>query len=238
MNKHIKILTITFDTEISPHEIPLFRGNVISTIGRGADVLFHNHTDAGFRNSYPLIQYKRIGKNPCIVCVDEGTDIIGQYLQMFTGKLEIGDKVIETKIQSVVPQRVLVQLWEGKFRYSLRRWLPLNSKNYTKYNTAEGAIERISILQDILKGNILSMLKGLGIFLDSELKVEITDVPESFDIVTKGIKMIAFNAEFTTNISLPDNIGLGKNASIGFGVIREVKPKDNNKQTDNTNTQQ
>ena len=32
---------------------------------------------------------------------------------------------------------------------------------------------------------------------------------------------------FKTNISLPNFIGLGKHASVGFGIITKVKSKDN-----------
>lgn len=222
MQNHIRVLTITFDKEISSYEVPLFRGAVISTIGKEADVLYHNHTDVGYRNSYPLIQYKRIGRKPTIVCINEGADIIGQYMQMFTGKLLIGDKTIETSIQSIIPQRVLTQIWQSEFKYRIFRWLPLNSKNYARYNATESYIERVVILQEILKGNILSMLKGLGIYLESELKVEINYLSDSFTVINKGIKMLSLNADFTTNVSLPNNIGLGKNVSFGFGRIREI----------------
>ena len=34
---------------------------------------------------------------------------------------------------------------------------------------------------------------------------------------------MAFDIEFVTNMSLPDYIGIGKNASIGYGVITHVR---------------
>jgi hypothetical protein len=34
---------------------------------------------------------------------------------------------------------------------------------------------------------------------------------------------MSFDLSFLTNISLPYLIGLGKNASLGFGVVRERK---------------
>jgi hypothetical protein len=37
--------------------------------------------------------------------------------------------------------------------------------------------------------------------------------------------MQAFNIKFTTNISLPDYIGLGKGSSSGFGVVKEDSNK-------------
>ena len=40
---------------------------------------------------------------------------------------------------------------------------------------------------------------------------------------------MAFNADFKCNLSIPNNIGIGKNASIGCGIVHQVKiDKDNN----------
>lgn len=40
---------------------------------------------------------------------------------------------------------------------------------------------------------------------------------------------MAFDIEFKTNFSLPDYLGIGKNASIGYGVVTHVQSekKDN-----------
>ena len=34
---------------------------------------------------------------------------------------------------------------------------------------------------------------------------------------------MAFNADFKCNLSIPNNIGIGKNASIGCGIIHQVR---------------
>ena len=44
MGKHIRILTIQFNTEISSKETPLFRGAVLKALGDKANLLYHNHT--------------------------------------------------------------------------------------------------------------------------------------------------------------------------------------------------
>ena len=68
MAKFIRTLTVTFDTDISYKEIPLFRGAVLKSMGDKANLLYHNHTGAEtFRYSYPLIQYKRLGGKASIV---------------------------------------------------------------------------------------------------------------------------------------------------------------------------
>jgi len=228
MAKYIRTLTIQTDADIHQKEVPLFRGAVLNSLGEKANLLFHNHLDDDkFRYSYPLIQYKRLGGKAAIVCVEEGADLIGQFLTETGDTLKIGDREIEWSTKRMQPARLLIQTWEDTFRYHISRWLPLNSKNYQLYQNTEGLVEKIALLENILKGNLLSMLKGLDIRLDQELIVKITQVSESYILYNKGIGMTAFNADFNCNLTIPNNVGVGKNASIGYGVVH-LEKKDNN----------
>lgn len=227
--KYIRTLTVITDAEIRQNEIPLFRGAVIHSLGEHPNVYFHNHLDDDkFRYSYPLIQYKRLGGKAAIVCVEDGVDIIGQFLTEADGRLTIGERQIICNTGKIQPARILVQTWEEMFNYHISRWLPLNSKNYQLYQTLEGVVEKISFLENILKANLLSMLKGLDIHLEKELILKITDIGDSYLIYNKGVRMMAFNADFKCNLSIPNNIGIGKNASIGCGTVHQLRKDINN----------
>lgn len=228
MAKYIRTLTIQTDADIHQKEIPLFRGAVLNSLGEKANLLFHNHLDDDkFRYSYPLIQYKRLGGKAAIVCVEEGADLIGQFLTETSDTLKIGDREIEWSTRRMQPARLLIQTWEDTFKYHISRWLPLNSKNYQLYQNTEGLMEKIALLENILKGNLLSMLKGLDIHLDQELIVKITQVSEPYILYNKGVGMTAYNADFNCNLTIPNNVGVGKNASIGYGIVH-LEKKDNN----------
>lgn len=224
MAKYIRTLTIQTDADIHQKEVPLLRGAVLNSLGEKANLLFHNHlNDDKFRYSYPLIQYKRLGGKAAIVCVEEGVDMIGQFLTETSDTLKIGDREIEWSTRRMQPARLLIQTWEDTFKYHISRWLPLNSKNYQLYQNTEGLVEKIALLENILKGNLLSMLKGLDIHLDQELLVKITQVSEPYILYNKGIGMTAFNADFNCNLTIPNNVGVGKNASIGYGIVHLEK---------------
>ena len=235
MSKYIRTLTVTTEAAIHHKEIPLFRGAVVNTLGEKANLLFHNHIgDEKLRYSYPLIQYKRIGGKAAIVCVEDGVDTIGQFLLSASGPLRIGNREIQCDTKSIHPARILVQTWEHPFSYHLTRWLPLNSQNYHAYKAIEGVVERLTFLENILKANILSMLKGLDIHLETELSVKFTNISEPYLLSNKGIKLMAFNGDFNCNLSIPNNIGIGKNASIGYGVVHlNRKDKDKEASADN-----
>lgn len=224
MGKYIRTLTVFFDTDISYKEIPLFRGAVLKSLGDKANVLYHNHTGGEtFRYSYPLIQYKRLNGNAAITCIQEGADIIGQFLSEAPETIVVGEKTMKCKVTRVLPARILVQTWDVPFKYHLTRWLPLNSQNYAIYKSTEDENDRKAMLENILKGNLLSFLKGIDIHLENELLVRITQLSDSYIIYNKGIGMMAFNADFTCNLSVPNNLGIGKNASIGCGIIHQEK---------------
>ena len=227
MAKYIRTLTIHTDLDIQQKEVPLFRGAIINKLGENANLLFHNHiTDDKLRYTYPLIQYKRLGKKAAIVCIEEGADLIGQLLTEANSNLKIGEKNVDWSTRRIQPARILIQTWDSTFNYHISHWLPLNSKNYIKFQNTEGLVEKVDLLENILKGNLLSMLKGLDIRLEKELIVKITQLSEPYLLYNKGIGMTAFNADFICNLTIPNNVGVGKNASIGFGIVHQEK-KDN-----------
>ncbi len=237
MGKYIRTLTILFDATISFKAIHLFRGAILKSLGDKANVLYHNHTsDSTFRYAYPLVQYKRIHGKAAIVCIEDAIDLIGQLLTDTDGTLMIGEREVKWQTNKIQPVRLLLQTWENTFCYHISHWLPLNSKNYQLYQAMEGVVERNALLENILKGNLLSMLKGLNIHLEKELILKITQISEPYLLYNKGVKMMAFNADFNCNLSIPNNLGVGKNASIGFGVVHQLhkeREKDNNETNHN-----
>lgn len=226
MNNKVLLLTVILKNKISFHEIHLFRGAILKALGNNSSVLFHNHTDNTYRFAYPLIQYKRIQSKAAIVCIQQGTEDIGQLFASGLKNFTLGDKELEARLESVRPMQYRIQVWDSYFNYRLNRWLALNPENYKRYRATEGVAERAQFLEKILVGNILSFAKGIGYNVDKEIKCNITKISEPYLLSNKKIKLTAFDIEFRSNISLPDYIGLGKNASIGFGVITHIKQKD------------
>ena len=220
MPKHIRVLTIIFDAEIAPHEVPLFRGAVIRTIGDDADVLYHNHEgDNAYRQRYPLIQYKRLSGKASIVSIEEGINAIQSFLQSDDATVMLGHREISLTVKEVIQSETVIGLSDTMNCYNIKNWLALNPDNVKKYRRASGIKERAELLEQVLTGNILSMCKGQDYYLEDELQVSITDYKERKSEYVKGMQMLSFDAEFKSNILLPQYIGLGKYASKGHGVI-------------------
>ena len=232
MSKYIRTLTIRYDLPISNKEIPLFRGAVLHSMGDKANLLYHNHTgEDTFRYSYPLVQYKRLNGNAAMVCVEEGADVIGQFFTESDGSLKIGEREAKCTVSKISPVRILIQTWQKPFKYHITRWLPLNAKNYRLYQNMDDEDEKRTFLEKILIGNLLSMLKGLDIQIEEELLLKITQISNPYIIYNKGVGMMAFNADFNCNLTIPNNLGVGKNASIGYGVVyRQREEKEQTEQ--------
>lgn len=236
MGKHIRTLTVYYDTAISQEEIHLFRGAVLKALDGKADILYHNHRDeTTFRYAYPLIQYKRLRGKAAIVCVDKGVELIGQFLSIAPESIILGTREVIPTITHIIPSRIFVQTWEDSFDYHISRWIPLNTKNYILYKALENDAERISFLENVLKANLLSMLKGLDIFLEKELQLHITNLSTPHILYNKGVGLTSFNADFSCNLSIPNNLGIGKNASIGCGVVRQHTTRENSSTNETIN---
>lgn len=217
-------LLITFNLPLTLSEVPLFRGAVLNAITEGKDVLMHNHLDEGLRYSYPLIQYKSIGGKAAILCIDKGVDESGSMMQVCNKQVNIGrDRLHESvHVEHLFPNQTEIQVGEAH-KYSIHNWLPLNEKNFEVFNSTESTEGKLSLMEHTLVGNILSMAKGLGIFFDEKIQCKICMVLQCPAAKYKQIGLAVFDVEFLCNVNLPDYIGLGKHASVGYGIVTKLE---------------
>ena len=228
-NTYAQTFLVKFNNVISFREIPFLRGAILNALGEEAGLLFHNHTgEHSFRYKYPLIQYKRIHGKAAVFCIGEGVETIGQFLSLQDFMVSLGDRSVKLEIEAVFPKRSIVQIWDSTFKYKVRKWLPLNSENYQMYQNLDECTARIDFLERMLTGNLLSFAKGMGIILEKELICKILTMGEPQLFLAKGVKMMAFDVEFKSNLSLPNYMGIGKHVSLGFGTV--VRVNNENKQ--------
>ena len=224
-DNQVRTLVIRFNNPLNQNELPFFRGAVIQAVGDENALLFHNHEGEGFRYSYPLIQYKRIGGKAALVCIGEGTEEIGKFFSSCNFDVQIGNRSTLLEVESVKPDKVLVQVWDDWFTYRIRRWLPLNRENYEAFQQLESLAEKYALLERLLVGNMLSFGKGVGVQFGKPIVCRITDMLGQQLITYKNVKMMAFDVEFKSNVSLPDFVGLGKGVSLGLGTVVKWEKK-------------
>ena len=221
--KKIRILRVQFNGDLAGHEIPAFRGAIVDKVGND-NILFHNHLGKDVVSyKYPLIQYKNINGSPAIICVEHGVDEIHKFFQNEDWSLKISERVLDMSIDSLSLNKFTMQVWDRMWKYRIKNWVALNKDNYTKYTEIKDEKEKLQMLENILKANILSFAKGINWTVSKPIKIVITSPIDVRPVKVKGNKLIAFNLRFETNVFIPNFIGLGKGVSRGYGVVSQVK---------------
>ena len=217
----IRLATVLFDTKIASAEIPYFRGSVIR-LSEG-NALFHNHCAEGFHYAYPLVQYKRIKGCAALMGINQGAEALAE---LFGGRpslsFSLGNRQTVMNVAVIRSEKFAVVCDEASQAYAISRWLPLNGTNYRIYQQTESLAERISMLEKILVGNILSFAKGVGIFFERPVICRIQQLEASGLVDYKGVELMSFSARFSCNVSLPEDIGLGKSASMSNGIVKRL----------------
>ena len=228
----IKTSMLTFENIISNEEVVLLRGCIASLVRgwpddnaqslAGKSVLFHNHKRDALRYSYPLIQYKRMQGCAAVVGINEGAEALVRLAATADSlPCRLGQRSVVLKAKSFVAaeQRISLLDRDARQSYRINRWLPLNSDNYRRYQHTDSIAARVTMLERILTGNILSMAKCVGVFFEGRVRCTLTGMRPSEQTCYKGVELMAFSADFGCNVDLPENIGLGKAASVGYGTI-------------------
>lgn len=221
--KKVRILTIVFDNEIKPYEVEAFRGAVIHKAGLEHDI-FHNHqSDGKSINRYPFIQYKQIKNKPCLFCIEQGVDEVHHFFTNKNWEILISGRKLNLKIDKLDLKTLNLQAWDKMFNYSMYNWIALNSANYQTFKQLTNDDEKKELLKSILIGNILSMAKTIQWNVNKNIELKINEIKHTKPIKYKNTKMIGFDINFQCNVFLPNYIGLGKGASHGMGVLKQIK---------------
>ena len=221
----VRTLLVTFEMGDVFFPISAFRGAVVSKVGRDHP-LFHNHEgDGSSIYRYPLIQYKYFLGKPAIFCIGDGVDEIHHLFLQNRWELDIQGRKVGMKVDRLDLRTVPVQLNGQLHAYRLNEWQGLNDANYRLYRGCKDSGQQQSLLERILRGNLLSFAKGIGWHVDGEIIVAIPERPTVRSKGFKGVSIDVFEMVFLTNLLLPEGVGLGKAVSQGFGVLERMEPR-------------
>lgn len=227
----LRMLQVTFNFPIKPYELKDFRGAIVKKVGLEHD-WFHNHNNlpqsdeaSPFIYRYPLIQYRTKTQHgqtlPMLVCLGEGVDEIHKLFGQQDWEINLWGKPQRLRIQKIQVQEFHLRTSSKHYTYNLYKWFPLNQDNYRRYLNAKGMVAQLQILQEILRGNIRSFAKGIDWWMEHEnVEVRLLQEFQRKWVTHKRTKLLSFDLQFSTNIFLPEFIGLGKAGGRGFGTVR------------------
>ena len=219
---NIRVVRVTFSEPLKLDEVPYFRGAVVSIVGID-NIAYHNHIgDDKFQYSYPLIQYQIHDAKAGFTSIQAGTEEVHHFFTNNIDNVRIGKRECRLLVENVQINRFQVQVTKQPKAYRIDNWLPLNEVNYVKYIALPNDQEKLSFLQRVLVGNILSFAKGIEWTVEGQIEVTIPNLPRAKAVKRKSSQLLAFDIEFMTNVELPLGIGLGKSVSVGFGVLSKI----------------
>ncbi len=201
------------------HKLRGYFGNIFKEYSP----LLHNHFETGeLRYRYPLVQYKVLDEIPTLVALQEGAELLVK-LFLKIREIKISDNVYPIYGKNIKSEMITIGYGEELREYRFKTlWMGLNQQNFQKYALLATQEEKSKLLDKIMTGNILSFFKGLKIFLEPGQRIMAKGKFLEKKTRFKNREMLAFSGSFVVNACLPNDIGIGKAVSRGFGSIEEI----------------
>ncbi len=179
---------------------------------------FHNHLGGDqYIYTYPRIQYKVIDGVAYILGIEEGAKLIKMISEI--DKLYLGENIYNVKQKIFYDKDEKMMSTRELLQYDIvTPLLMLNRENYLKFKVLKDQKEKKMMINDILRGNVISMSKGLSFDVEQDIYIhsKINEIRTKY----KGMTMSGFVGEFRTNFIIPNLFGLGRKTSTGFGVVK------------------
>lgn len=227
----IRTLMLSFNFPLYNGQITQWRGAFIQMAG-WKDELFHNHDNSKqspsnnkYHYRYPLVQYRTFKGKAAIFAINEGVVALQKVLHEKQWEIVWGGKNKSLQVEDLRMNTHYLRMTKDNKKYKLYNWLALNEQGYEEWQNCNGAFERISLLQRKLQNHLIGCFKGLGWNWPERIEVTIEFPNRRFPVNYHGIKLMAFDIEFTTNVLLPNRIAIGKGVSHGFGWIVPQRTK-------------
>ena len=219
MTRKVRLLKLQFEESIEPWEIRPLRSAIAEKAGIQHE-LFHNHDNAngGFHYRYPLIQYKFSRSKPLLICLNEGVEAMQFFFSRPDWTLELNGRPFPMRISYLGVKEHYLAVLEEPRRYHIRHWVGLKDENYQTYRRLDGLMERVALLEQMLKGHLLSFCDGCGFKPEKRVEAKIHELKDERWIRFKDTKLLGFSLTFSTNLLVPDYIGLGKGSSRLKGI--------------------
>lgn len=220
--KKMKYAILNFpDLSLTVTDISKLRG-FIGRVFSKHDIIHNHRKDGTTIYRYPLIQFKIVDGSCKMVAITARAVKVFNEIFMTMDSVDINGRVIPICEKDLILEDQPCGYSNEVYVYRLvSPWIALNKKNYSLYNRLNPE-EKLALLKKSLTGNILSMSKGLGIWLNSEQRIDVALDVTPCQVRLKATSLIGFKGVFKTNYLIPELLGLGKSVSRGFGTVRKV----------------
>jgi len=217
----VQAVCVRFQTdvpvEVTPYQL---KGTVIRNFPDHPIVPFIN---GEYRNQvrYPRVQVKVLRRQLCLFGLGEGYDLVKSFQEVLhhfqveeQDHQVIGHEVVESGLE-------YYEISAGYLRYKfITPWVALNRKSLAQYKTLLPR-ERVNYLNRILVQNLLFISRDLGLELPFTISTRVKLQSLSPRVVEEQGSG-SFKGYFTSNMQLPEYLGLGNGITKGLGTIVRI----------------
>lgn len=170
---------------------------------------------------YPRVQVKILRQGLSVFGIADGYEVVSSFRDTLE-KLIVEDQVYTVDGHETVESQMSFDHAEEFYnRYKfITPWVALNNRNLTLY-TSLTPRERFAYLNKLLVQNILFLAREFEIEVPYTISVRVKLQSLSPRIVAEQGSG-SFKGYFTTNVKLPDYLGLGNGITKGLGTIVEI----------------
>jgi hypothetical protein len=186
--------------------------------------------------SYPRIQVKILRNQLCLFAVNEGIGPTVSLAEQLS-HMNIDNQDVHFNHKEILEYPDQFSLTPEKFhKYKfITPWVALNDQQVYKYEPLFTS-ERRDYLNSVLAKNLEFMIKDLGNDPSDSVQVRFRAGSLTPKIVNYS-KMGSFKGYFTSNVRLPNYIGLGNNITKGLGTLIKWEYKPGTSNTDKKPTE-
>lgn len=212
----IRKLKVTILSSVTPAQLYAFRKAVQEWVGdTGQGVL----TQIG-QEQYPLAQYRSEQGSGQIILLNEAADIFADCLASRQHAIKMaGTTTSNFRIEKLEMAEIPATTEKlSNFKYKICNWVPLSQSNYKLFKNMQ---QQEELLTNLMVRHIANYCHAVGYPIsDDEIRVDIINKMSSKPATIGSAKLMSFSGEFKTNINLPKGIGLGRFASLGWGIVK------------------
>ena len=199
--------------------------------------LFHNHDetkldDGGISkkpikfSSYPQIQYLSINGQAAIIGIGEGANALEVFKKLKEEAVTIREIEYPCKVVSASEKKWDLEASKELKTYRVKQWIPFNPKKHEVWKNTPQLSEHTELADKARFGHFFHFVDDLRLTIDREqLELYISQIHAQEYVDCFQNKKMALNIEFITYYSLPENIGIGQDSTLGFGRIERVLTK-------------
>ncbi len=169
---------------------------------------------------YPALLCKQVKSEYRVIGICQGAGFLWQITNG-TSELEAGDHPCTITSRDPAIRNEVFGIGAGMHEYEfLTPWLALNQQYAKKFYDLSGKPARDAFMQDLLTRHLTTLAKSLDYPLPEPVTctAQVRFRRERID----RENVIVFLGKFSTNLHIPDYLGIGQSVSQGYGTIRKI----------------